>query len=102
MLLYLGVLGVDEGSGLVQDAVGDGQLADVVQQTRSPLVAHSVRRERQVLRHRRGRLGNPLGVPVGEWNLSVGDPGESAGGQVQPLGGNGQDPVGQLEARDGA
>src|SRR5215207_10871894 len=64
--LDLSILIVGEGSGLVEDTVGDAELAYIVEKSRPPLVAHRRGREPHVLRHRRGRIGDPFGVPVGK------------------------------------
>src|SRR5215210_6623779 len=87
MLLHLRKLLVGEGSGLVQDAVGDDQLGDVVQETGSRLVVYDGCRKSHVLGHLRRRPGYALGVPVGKGGFGVDDPGESVGDEVQPLGG---------------
>lgn len=64
MLLYPRELLVGKGIGLVQDAIGDGQFADIVQETGSRLVVHGGRRKSHVLGHLRRRSGYALGAPA--------------------------------------
>ena len=100
VLLDLLVLPVGEAAGLVQYAVGDAELADVVQEGGPHEVPGAFRSQAGAFGHRHGHPRDPLGVTVGEGGLGVDDLGEGAGHEVHALWGGLQGAVVGLQARD--
>jgi hypothetical protein len=81
------VLLTGERFGLVEDTVGDVELAYVVEKSRSHLVAHRRSRKPHVPGYLHDRRRDTLGGPTDKRCPGVDDLGEGVGGKVQTLGG---------------
>ena len=99
MLAHLGVLRRRQPARLVEDPVGDPELADVVQQRGAAERAQRVRVRPQVRGEARGDQARAVGVVVGPGRLGVDHAREGLRDAVQALLVGGQDALGRLPRR---
>ena len=92
-------LGLCQRTGFVEDAVGDRQLAEVVQERSSAKLAHGTLVEAEERGDRGGDLPDAVAVLVGPGRFGVDHGGEALGDSIQPIVIGAEDAIGWLDRR---